>query len=186
MAIFSAKELVVVEPGSGKVRWRHAWKSSRDVNAADPVVVGDRLLITSSAGAALLEPGEADEAEVKWKNKDLRCYFNPGVVHQGHVYAIHGTTHGPTELVCIEVESGETKWSKGGFGSGGLVAAGGGEDVIVFDKGQLTVFRASSEEFDPRLRMQVMGGKCWTSPVFANGRIYCRNAKGRLACVEFN
>ena len=57
---------------------------------------------------------------------------------------------------------------------------------IVFDKGQLTVFRAIPEKFSPLLQMQVMGGKCWTSPVFANGRIYCRNAKGKLACVRFD
>jgi outer membrane protein assembly factor BamB len=185
VAIFSAKELVVVDSGSGKIRWRQPWESSRDVNAADPIAKGDQLLITSSAGVALLKPGEADQIAVKWQNKNLRCYFNPGVLHQGHVYAIHGTTHGPTELVCLDAESGETKWAKGGFGSGGLVAAGGGKDVIVFDKGQLTVFRATPETFVPRLRMQVMGGKCWTSPVFAHGRIYCRNAKGRLACVNF-
>ena len=185
VAIFSAEELVVVDGASGKVRWRHPWESSRGVNAADPIVVGDQLLITSSSGVALLNPG-GGEAGVAWQSKKtLRSYFNPGIVYDGHIYAIHGTTHGPTELVCIEVASGETRWSKGGFGSGGLVAASGGEEIILFDKGQLTVFRASREKFEPRLRLQVMGGKCWISPVLAGGRIYCRNAKGKLACVSF-
>ena len=157
------------------------------MNAADPIVAGDRLLISSSAGAALLAPPGGDGAEEVevWKNKDLRCYFNPGVLHRGHVYAIHGTTHGPTELVCLDAGTGETKWAKGGFGSGGLIAADGGEQLIVFDKGQLTVCRATPERFDRLFQMQVLGGRCWTSPVFSNGRIYCRNAEGQLASVRF-
>ena len=56
-------------------------------------------------------------------------------------------------------------------------------DMIVFDKGQLTIFPTNTETFEPKLQMQVLGGKCWTGPVLANGRIYCRNAKGQLACV---
>ena len=31
---------------------------------------------------------------------------------------------------------------------------------------------------------QVLGGKCWTVPVLANGRIYCRNAQGTLICLD--
>ena len=34
------------------------------------------------------------------------------------------------------------------------------------------------------LRAQVMEGKCWTAPVLANGRIYCRNAEGLVVCID--
>jgi hypothetical protein len=30
----------------------------------------------------------------------------------------------------------------------------------------------------------VLGGKCWTVPVLANGRILCRNAEGAVVCVD--
>ena len=33
-------------------------------------------------------------------------------------------------------------------------------------------------------RAQVLGGKCWTTPVLANGKIYCRNVKGDLVCLD--
>ena len=56
--------------------------------------------------------------------------------------------------------------------------------LILFDKGQLTIFAADPEKFDPLLQVQVLTGKCWTVPVLANGRIYCRNAEGDLACVD--
>jgi outer membrane protein assembly factor BamB len=33
-------------------------------------------------------------------------------------------------------------------------------------------------------RAQIMSGNCWTTPVLSNGRIYCRNGKGDLVCVD--
>lgn len=83
--------------------------------------------------------------------------------------------------MCTNVETGEIVWAEEGFGSGGLVAT---EDhVIVFDLGKLTIFPATSEGFKPLVQQQVMEGKCWTAPVFANGRIFCRNAEGKVTAV---
>jgi len=181
--LFSAKALIALDSSSGKEIWSYPWKSSRDVNAADPVVVGDRIVVSSSAGTEMLIPGSGgSEPTVSWKQHDLKWYFNPGVKIGNHLYSLHGTTHRPTELICTDVETGETIWSEEGFGSGGLKAAG--EIVIVFDLGKLTLFRATPEGFTPLLQQQVLEGKCWTSPVFSNGRIYCRNAAGDLAVVE--
>lgn len=179
---FSAKSLMGVSLKNGAAKWAYPWRTSRDVNAADPIALGNnQLLVSSSIGTRLLDLSSGKPVE-RWRQRNLRWYFNPGVVIGQHVYSIHGTTHRPTELVCTEIKTGKTLWSEEGYGSGGLVAAG--NDVIVFDKGTLTIFEASHEKFKLRLRQTVMKGKCWTSPVIANGRIYCRNATGTLACLK--
>ena len=56
--------------------------------------------------------------------------------------------------------------------------------LIIFDKGLLTICPATPDGFRPLMQARILGGKCWTVPVLANGRIYCRNAKGDLACVD--
>jgi hypothetical protein len=43
---------------------------------------------------------------------------------------------------------------------------------------------ANSKKFEALARSQVVGKKCWTAPVLANGRIYVRNTPGELLCVE--
>lgn len=180
--LFSAKALISLDPATGAEHWSYPWKSSRDVNAADPVVVGDRILLSSSAGSELLGFPEGQGTPVPiWEQHDMKWYFNPGVVIGDHAYSLHGTTHRPTELMCTDVRTGEIIWAEEGYGSGGLMAAG--ETVIVFDKGVLTLFQADPKGFRPLLRQSVMEGKCWTSPVLANGRIYCRNAEGNLVAV---
>ncbi len=178
---FTAKSLIGFDGATGKAAFEFPWTSSRDVNAADPVLVRNRILLSSASGAVLIEP-RGEKPEVIWEQKDLKWYFNPGVLVGGHVYSLHGTTHRPTELTCVDAATGKIVWSEPGFGSGGLIAAG--KTVIVFDNGMLTLFDADPAGFKPRLRQQIMDGKCWTAPTLANGRIYCRNAAGQLACVS--
>jgi len=181
--LFSAKQLIGFHADSGEQAWTFPWKCSRDVNAADPVIVGDRLVLSNSNGTVCLRPEpDHDTPEVLWEQRDMKWYFNPGVLVDGHIYSIHGTTHRPTELMCTDAASGEIVWSEEGFGSGGLIAAG--NHLIVFDLGKLTIFQASPKGFQPILQQPVLEGKCWTAPILANGRIYCRNAEGALACLE--
>ncbi len=180
--LFSAKGLIGFDSSTGEQRWEYPWKSSRDVNAADPLVTGDRIVVSSSSGSEMLTFSEGSKApEMVWKQHDMKWYFNPGVLINGHLYSLHGTTHRPTELMCTDVETGEIVWQEEGFGSGGLMAAG--DHVIIFDNGLLTIFKASSEQYDQVLQQKILEGKCWTTPVFSNGRIYCRNAEGDLAAV---
>ena len=44
--------------------------------------------------------------------------------------------------------------------------------------------RANPAKFELLARTQAIGGKCWTAPVLANGRLYIRNAKGELVCYD--
>ena len=62
--------------------------------------------------------------------------------------------------------------------------AADGKLIILSDRGELVIAEANSQAFKPLARAQVLGGKCWTVPVLANGRIYCRNAQGTLVCLE--
>ena len=179
--LFSATGLLAFDPATGKAASELPWKTSRDVNAADPIVLGKRILVSSASGSVLIEPRSGAEPETIWEQKDMKWYFNPGVLIDGHVYSLHGTTHRPTELMCLEAATGKIVWSVPGFGSGGVMAAG--NSVIVFDQGRLILFAADPSGYKPRHEQKILGGKCWTAPVFANGRIYCRNAAGDLACV---
>ncbi len=181
--LFSAKGLIAFDPITGRAASELPWRSSRDVNAADPIVFGKRIIVSSASGTVMIEPGlgGSEPAQI-WEQKDMKWYFNPGVLIEGHLYSIHGTTHRPTELMCLDAATGKIIWTVPGFGSGGVMAAG--KTVIVFDNGLLTLFEADPKGYQPRHQQKILDGKCWTSPVLANGCIYCRNAVGDLACVE--
>lgn len=180
----NAQAYVAVNPADGKEVWRIKWLTQYGVNAADPIVDGNRILLSSgySKGAGLFEMGSAEPKEI-WKSKSLRTQMNPAVLHQGHLYGVDGDTTEKASLTCVDFATGTEKWKHANFGSGGVIIADG-KLIALSGTGELMVAPATPEGFKPTSRAQVLGGKCWTAPVLANGFIYARNSRGDVVAVE--
>jgi outer membrane protein assembly factor BamB len=179
MLLFSTKALSAVNPQTGKLLWQHPWPIPHGVNAADPVLIGDRVFISSgyNEGCALLQM-KANGVSVLWQNKNLRNHFNSSIAIGDSVYGFD-----ESELKCLDLQTGNVRWAERSLGKGSLIGADG-KLIILSEKGELVIAEASPAAFKPLARAQVLGGKCWTAPVLANGRIYCRNARGELVCVD--
>ncbi len=54
----------------------------------------------------------------------------------------------------------------------------------MLDGGDLLVAQASPAAFKQLARATVLSGTCWTVPVVADGRVYCRNQQGDLVAVD--
>ena len=182
VAIFASRELVGLIASNGKVIWTLPWKTSYDVNAADPIVTGNTIFISSgyNKGCALLKMG-ADSVSEIWRNKNMRNHFNSCVLWQGYIYGLDDGSG--KELRCLDFKTGQVQWGQTGFGKGSLILADG-KLIILSERGKLVTAPASPEGFKELSSAQILSGKCWTSPVLANGRIYARNADGRLVCVD--
>ncbi len=182
--IFAAKELVAVRADNGRVAWKFPWKTSYDVNAADPIVAGPgRIFITSgyNHGCALLEVRDGRPAAV-WENRNLRGQLNAPVLIDGHLYGFDGDT-GRAQLVCMELASGAVKWTFRDPRHGALTAAAG-KLIVIGETGELLIAEANPHQFMPVSRAQIAGGTYWTTPVLANGLLYLRSAQGRLTCLD--
>jgi outer membrane protein assembly factor BamB len=180
----SEKNYLAVDIETGKEAWRYRWLTQFGVNAADPVVDGDRVFISTGygKGAVLLKLGAREPEEI-WKSKVLRTQLNAAVLFDGHLYGADGDTTQSAALKCVDFATGTERWAHEGFGSGGVIVAG--DDLIACSaSGELLIAPASSTAFKPFVRAQVLGAKCWTAPVLANGFIYCRNARGEIAAID--
>lgn len=183
--IGSNKSYIAVEAANGKERWRMPWNTQYGVNAADPILSGDSVFVSSGygKGAVLFEPWGSGAPKEVWKSKVLRTQLNPAVLWEDHVYGMDGDTGDKAPLKCIELATGKEKWSVPAIGSGGTIIADG-KLIVTTDKGELIVAPATPSGFHPSARAQVAGGKVWTAPVLANGKIYCRNSRGDLTVVD--
>ena len=56
--------------------------------------------------------------------------------------------------------------------------------TVLSEQGESIIARASPKGFVALARAQGVSGMCWTVPVLAQGRIYCRSADGELVCVD--
>ncbi len=183
MILGSSKSYVAVNAKTGAEAWRVKWITQYGVNAADPIVSGDKMFLSTgySKGGALFKIGKGDP-EVIWQSRVLRSQMNPAVLIGGHLYGVDGDTTEKTFLKCVEFETGNEKWSQPIAGSGSVTAAGG-DLVVLSGAGELMIAPASPEGFKPSHRAKVADGKWWTVPVIANGRLYCRNSEGQVVCL---
>jgi outer membrane protein assembly factor BamB len=133
-------------------------------------------------GCGLFKTSDGQPTAV-WQNKNLRNQINSSVLVDGFLYGIDGDTASRTRLRCVDLKTGATRWEEESVGCGSLTAAAG-RLIILSDRGELVIAKASPERFQAIARAKVLEGKCWTVPVLANGRIYCRNADGELVCLD--
>ncbi len=184
VVIVGAKEITGLIVATGKVIWKRPWKTDWDINAADPIISGDEMFVSSgyNTGCALykIEPNGLTEI---WQNRNMRNHINSSVLWKGYIYGFDGQAGGSGQLVCLDSQTGQTKWSQKGMGTGSLCLADG-KLIILSESGKLIIAEASSGGFKELASSQILTGKCWTVPVLADGRIYARNADGQLVCID--
>ena len=181
--IFAAKYLVALEPRSGRELWRQSWETDWDTNNTDPLVHNGRIFISSfSRGCGLLAVRNGVPQFV-YTNKVLHIHLSPGVVIGDYLYAFNGEAKRDTDLRCLHLPTGELKWARKDPAFGSLIRAGD-RLIVLSDKGELLLAEASPADYKPLARAKVISGLCWTPPALANGRLYVRNARGELRCLE--
>lgn len=151
---------------------------------AMPVFVPPNKVFVSSQiediGSKLIEvnhDGDTWAAAEVWKSSMLHTHFNTAVYYEGYLYGFSNAT-----LECLDAASAERKWRKRGLGKGSLMIADG-KLIILTDRGRLALAEASPEGYEELARAQVIEGKSWTVPTYADGMLYVRNVK-EMACYD--
>jgi len=179
VALFAKESLTAVDPTDGKILWSFPWKTQHNVNAADPVIVGQEAFITSgyNRGAALVR--FADKPLAVWEEKSMRSQMSGPVRIGDHVYGID-----QNQLACVEWTTGKQRWAEPKIGNGTLSAVG--ETLIVLsERGRLMFVKATPDGFAELSGAEVLsGGRCWSMPVLSGGHIYARNSQGKLVCIN--
>lgn len=186
LAIFGSQELAAIDPLTGKLQWSFPWKTEYDVNAADPIISGDKIFVSSgyNKGGGLIDLSSGRPKEV-WANQNMHTMFNPAVLIGGYLYGISGQAgkSGDSGLACVEFATGKLMWLEKSLMFGAMTATTD-KLIAIGEKGELVIADVNPDKFVADSRAQVLGGRCWTTPVLANGRIYIRNAKGDMICVD--
>tara|TARA_R110002049_G_scaffold27321_2_gene94146 strand:+ start:312540 stop:313703 length:1164 start_codon:yes stop_codon:yes gene_type:complete len=180
----SARSYVAIDPKNGTELWRHRWLTTFGCNAADPIVLDDRLFISSGyhRGSALLKLGPA-EPDVLWKSKEMQNQLSTSVLIDECLYGVHGDVDAGASLRCIDTADGAVHWTSEGIRFGALSATQDHLIAMSVD-GDLIIVSATPRAFEVLARQKVLDGRCWVSPVLAGGRLYCRDAGGELVCLQ--
>jgi outer membrane protein assembly factor BamB len=186
---FTQKGLVAFAAKTGSVLWRLPF-SPKGAAGCSPVVSGD-MVYTSMAygvGTRVCKISKTDNgfaATQLWfiPGRDLVNHWGTPVCANGYVYGIFGQAqHGRAPLKCVDIATGEVKWSQGGFGMGGCTLVDG-RVLVLSDAGDLVLVKATPDGYTEEARSHVLAGKCWNYPAVSGGRIYARSTKEGV-CVD--
>lgn len=205
---FGRGGLVAFEPATGKEAFTFPWRAKKltTVNAATPVVAGDRVFLTESysPGGALLRVHEGGY-EVLWeeskkRDKSLASHWSTPVFHDGYLYGSSGSGRGDAELRSVHLESGKIGWRKPGLGRSSLLYVDG-HLLVQSENGPVSLIKAQPDRFalvqewNPWQLPAVVsprGGKApaagtkyhspaWAAPVLSHGILFLRDAKHLMA-----
>ncbi len=159
----------------GTLLWDYPWIVSNVPNMAQPIVVGsDRVFLSASygQGSAMVEvsrTGTELSAREVWRTNRMKNKFSSSVLHDGHIYGLDESI-----LACLDVENGELVWKGGRYGYGQLLLADG-HLVVLTERGDLVLVRATPDGHDEVASFAALDGKTWNVPTIADGRLFVRN-----------
>jgi len=184
---FMGSSVAAVAPADGKLLWNYTWRNSDYENTATPVFIpNDKLFFSSphprAEGTAVLQVtatnGRVNAAPV-WKNNVMQLHFASAVLQGNFLY---GTDR--YILKCIDARTGEQKWQQRGFGEGSIILVDG-HLLVLGTSGNLALAEATPEAYKEKAAAQILRGRCFTPPAFANGKLYLRN-ETEMVCLNLS
>lgn len=181
--VVSALRVAGLAVEDGSLLWEYPWTTAYDVNATEPIILGENRFFISAGyghGAAVVEVTREDTgfaARTVWSNNRMKNKFNSSVLYQGHVYGLDEGI-----LACLDVRTGERKWKGGRYGYGQVLLASG-HLIVLTEQGDLVLGRAGPERYQELARFSAIKGKTWNYPVIAEGRLLVRNTT-EMACFD--
>ncbi len=205
--------LLVLDPKTGAIDARFPFRSKiyTSVNAANPVVVGNQVFLSTAyrTGCVLLNIKPGGGIDVAWKADSLGAHFATPVYKDGHIYGFHGsgTTAG---LVAVDWKTGKQLWHESPFwdtemevngkrqtvpvplGPGAMIAADG-HFLCLSERGHLLWLELTPTGYKEISRASLFVAKeTWTPPVLSRGLLYVtQNAEDttnktrpRLLCYD--
>ena len=184
---FMGSSIAAVSPVDGKLLWNYTWRSSDYENTATPVFIpNDKLFFSSphprAEGTAVLQVTASNgrlTVTPVWKNNVMQLHFASAVLHETFLY---GTDR--YILKCIDARTGEQKWQQRGFGEGSLIMVDG-HLLVLGTSGNLALAEAAPEAYREKASVQILKGRCFTPPAFANGKLYLRN-ETEIVCLNLS
>jgi outer membrane protein assembly factor BamB len=178
----SRSGLVSVSPESGQLLWQHnrvAKMGTPETTTAhgnspafaDGYVFEATSYHTRGGCAVALKPTATGVAtELAWENPKLNCEHGGYVIVDGFIYMSQGAGWS-----CIELKTGEVRWSGRGPGKGSVVYADG-MLYCLGENGKMGLIEAKPDRFNLVRSFELPEGErpSWTHPVVSEGKLYLR------------
>jgi outer membrane protein assembly factor BamB len=179
------------------------WRSDimESVNAATPVVFGNKILLSETYGPAsvIVELKDNKLTEV-WrdgttrKDQAFRAHWATPIRIDNLLYGCSGRNEPDSDFRCIDLSTGKVRWvERNRERTTSLLIDG--HFIVLGEYGQLRLIRPNPDRYDlvteidlekipnPKTSRPLLEYPCWAPPVISNGLLYVRGPRN-VVCLE--
>lgn len=166
-------------PDNGKLLWERVWEGGSIVQ---PSMIADGdILISEGYKKAMLRINVSNDSigwtiRERWKTTKLRPDFNDFVIHKDYIYGFEGYS-----LTCIDINNGNRMWKGGRYGGQLLLLADQDLLIVLSEKGELALVKATPDKFTEIAHFPAIEGKTWNHPVLVGNVLLVRNTQEMAA-----
>lgn len=177
-----------IVPATGKPVWSFPFGArGPTVNGASPVLIGQRLFLTSSYGVgSVFADLNATGAELLSTSDDLlSSHYTTPIAHDGVLFGIDGRQDvGVATLRCVDPVANQVLWDEAGFGYATLILADG-KLLVQKTEGTLVLVAPDKTGYRELSRTSLASGTTRALPALADGLYFLRN-ESTLSCYDLS
>lgn len=178
--------LIALEPATGKVVWTFKywdgakWDQPGLIWANTPVVKGSDIFISMGydyRNVMLTMSEDGKSVAEKWSNMVLDNHHHGLIELDGNIYGSNWISNSKGKWVCMDWNTGETKYETDWLTKGELVYANGLFYILEEKSGTMALVKPNPQSFEVISSFKLEGGSgpFWSHPFIANGKLYLRH-----------
>lgn len=173
----TAKNLIGIDPESGKIMWQFAAPAeNRFYNAASPVIDGSTVIITGQGqGTKAIQvekQGNEYVAKEAWKNAELGTKWNTPVLKDGFLYGLSDAR----KLYCMNAKTGATVWvdtkMQNDFGE---IVDAGSLLIALPQTSNLVIFKPDEKAYTEVAIIKVAETPTYSFPILSGNKIFIKD-----------
>jgi outer membrane protein assembly factor BamB len=169
-----------VVPEDGTLLWEYPWPHTDRI--LQPARTDDGDIVLSTGGGKGMRrlkvafgPGGWN-IEERMSSVQLKSFFNDFVVHKDLAFGFSGPF-----VECVDIVEGGRMWKSGRYGGQLILLADQDLLVVLTEKGELALIKATPDKFTELARFQAIEGKTWNHPVLVGDILLVRNSQEMVA-----
>lgn len=180
--------LIALEPATGKVVWTFKywdgdkWDQPGLIWANTPTFKGRDIFLSKGydyRNAMLTMSEDGKSVTEKWSNMVLDNHHHGLIELDGYIYGSNWQSNSKGKWVCLDWNSGETKYETEWLTKGALVYADGLFYILEEKSGTVALVKPDPSKFEVISSFKLQGGSgpFWSHPFISNGKLYLRHGE---------
>jgi outer membrane protein assembly factor BamB len=178
--------LIALEPSTGKVAWTFQywdgakWDQPGLIWANTPTFRGPDIFLSKGydyRNVMLTMSEDGKSVTEKWSNLTLDNHHHGLIELNGNIYGANWINNSKGKWLCLDWNTGETKYETEWLTKGAVVFADGLLYILEEKAGTVALVKPDPKGFEVVSSFKLEGGSgpFWSHPFIANGKLYLRH-----------